>query len=492
MSDTPRIYRQGISVPLPFPPHLHLELRGLHDAYLILPHSIETQELHRFMMIHHDQAWKTDPIGEYRLDHLLDDLKNGHSPFGRGIGDMESIRRFYTSWRHVQVMETDRALVDRIKYDIKHGSLVVFRFERDPHWGMIRKSSLEPVSDPNGPVATWSGKQKVVALFRDIPDCLTGAAKAEFEAFLTPTNLAVMAAFLGGIAIVQAIPGADAVVDTMIAGLAWWQFGWAGVIAAKNFVEAVVEAGRATNRQEIMLAAKLAAAALVSLGLTLLLRKIVERVHDVRWSDDGAGDLPAPKSAPGSTNDMMDRYRAGNKGVSYPRVDKQFAPESSYDPANLTADQKVANDALENQGWDSDKIDQVLNSGSNFETQTMYPGDPVFKIGNAGLDPAGSPSPYLLNGDSYNALVGNGSIGDDGSILDRAGIKQTLALPCYNLAQNIFSGTINSQTTAVVSNINPASELFNLDDGTGSPLAGKLFISGGGSQASIDPDAINW
>lgn len=305
MSDTPKLYRQGRPVPLPFPPYPHLELRGLHDEYLILPHSIETQELHRFMMIHHDRAWKTDPIGEYRLDHLLDDLKNGHSSFGGGTGGIEAIRRFYTSWHHVGVMETDRVLVDRIKYDIRHGYLVVYRFERNPHWGMIRKTSLEPVSDPSGPVATWTGEQKVVALFRDIPECLAGAAKAEFEAFLTPTNLAVMAAFLGGIAVIQAIPGADAVVDTMIAGLAWWQFGWAGVIAAKDFVEAVIKAGRATNRQEIMLAAKLAAAALVSLGLTLLLRKIVERVHDVRWSDDrttAGGAEPSEPNAVSSTS----------------------------------------------------------------------------------------------------------------------------------------------------------------------------------------------
>jgi hypothetical protein len=44
-----------------------------------------------------------------------------------------------------------------------------------------------------------------------------------------------------------------------------------------------------------MLAAKLAAAALVSLGLTLLLKKITENVHEVRPAKDEPSEVPQPK-----------------------------------------------------------------------------------------------------------------------------------------------------------------------------------------------------
>ncbi len=492
MSDVQGIYRQSQPTPSPFPPYPYFELRARDAVYLLVPRSVSTAGIKRFAMFGDGNGMPQDFIGKLRFEHLLDDLKNGYSMFGSGTVEIGTIRNFYMSWRHVASMEQTPALIDRLKRDIEQGSLVVFRFQSSPHWAIMRQTPGEPVPAASGPVSTWDGRQKVIAMFKAIPSFLQGAAKAEFEAFLTPENLAIMAAFLGGIAVMQAVPGADAAVDALIAGIAWWQFGWAGVVAGKDFVDAVIKAGRATSNDEIMLAAKLAAAALVSLGLTLLLKKITENVHEVRPAKDEPPEVPQPKPPSGSTDDMMHRYQSGNRGVSYPRVDDQFTPESSYDPANLTADQKRAINNLRAQGWNSDKIDQVLNSGSNFNIKPLNPGDPVFKIGNTGLDPAASPSPYLLDGDSYNSLVDQGYIGNDGTILDRAGIKQSLALPCYNLAETIVSGAIKTPTTAVVSDINPASELFTLIDGTGTPLSGQLLMNGGGSQAAIDPSAINW
>ncbi|HEX7391271.1 MAG TPA: hypothetical protein VF286_14270, partial [Acidiphilium sp.] len=184
---------------------------------------------------------------------------------------------------HTPDAERDPQLVARLRRDIESGALAVFRFREDVHVSYIRRgdqSVLRPTPPVAGPVIGLSGGQKITAMFRAIPDDLEGAAKAEFEAFLTPENLGVMAAFLVGIGALQAVPGADATVDAMIACLAWWQFGWAGLVAGKEFIEAVIKADQATTQPEIMLAAKLAAAALVSLGVTLLLRKITQRVHE--------------------------------------------------------------------------------------------------------------------------------------------------------------------------------------------------------------------
>ncbi len=302
MSDVPGQYRQSRPAPSPFPPHPYFELRGRGEVYLILPHSKAPHDLERFQVFSHGGGWHQDYIGKLGLERLLSDLRNGYAVFGSGTIEISAIRRFYMDWNHVAPMEQPRALVDRLKQDIERGSLTVFRFQIDPHMGVIRQEPGQPVPQPNGAVSTWSARQKVGAMFRAIPDYLEGAAKAEFEAFLTPENLVIMAVFLGGIGALQAVPGADAAVDGMIAGLAWWQFGWAGVIAGKDFIEAVIKANRATTRDEIMLAAKLAAAALVSLGITVLLKKITENVHEVRWTkDEPQGDLPPKTKSESST-----------------------------------------------------------------------------------------------------------------------------------------------------------------------------------------------
>lgn len=73
-----------------------------------------------------------------------------------------------------------------------------------------------------------------------------------------------------GTGAVQAVSPADAAAGALIVGLAWRQFGWAGALAAKGFIGAVIEADQATAHDEIILAAKPAAAGLVSLGIIVL------------------------------------------------------------------------------------------------------------------------------------------------------------------------------------------------------------------------------
>jgi hypothetical protein len=149
-------------------------------------------------------------------------------------------------------------------------------------------------------------KQKIVAMFKAVPDSLSGAAQAAFLAFISPVNLAIMAGILVTIAGVQAIPGADAIVDGLIAALSWAQFGWAGLLAARDFAQAVAQAGQAKSNDDIKLAAQLAAAALVSLGLVVFLKKLTGKV---KQSDGLKGEEDAPKSMPKANPKQMPKQR---------------------------------------------------------------------------------------------------------------------------------------------------------------------------------------
>jgi hypothetical protein len=140
----------------------------------------------------------------------------------------------------------------------------------------------------------------------------------------------------------------------MIAGIAWWQFGWAGVVAGKDFVDAVIKAGRATSNDEIMLAAKLAAAALVSLGLTLLLKKITENVHEVRPAKDEPSEVPQPKPTP--TNEVS----AERPPVTSPKLRSDLSNEW-FDPKTGKLSWPP------NDGFSSEPVSQTLDPGTQID-----------------------------------------------------------------------------------------------------------------------------
>ena len=116
-------------------------------------------------------------------------------------------------------------------------------------------------------------------MFMAIPRHLAGAAREQLVAFLTPENLALMVGVFAIVVGVQAIPGADAVADALIAAIAWAMYGWAGLVAAKDLIEALVDTVRAQSQEEIEHAAGLAADALVTLGVTLFLKRLAERAR---------------------------------------------------------------------------------------------------------------------------------------------------------------------------------------------------------------------
>ena len=349
------------------------------------------------------------------------------------------------------------------------------------------------------PVAQWTVKHKIEAMFAAIPGHRGPAAREQFNALLTPQNLAIMVGFLAAGLAIQAIPVADAVADAIIAGLAYAMYGWAGLVAGYEFTKAVIQAGRAQSQPDIDHAAQKAADALITLGV-LFLAKLVEKikVDSGKKPKKPTKTEPSNKPARGSTDDIMQRYNRGSDGVTYPRVNNQFTPDSVYNSTAPSADQRAAINQLRSQldssgnpAWDDDKIDQVLNSGSNFGTKDYSVGDNIYKLQNLGYNPD-TPSPYILDQNGMNQLLNQGYVDENLNVTNAAGVKQYMALPCYNMDQTVFQGQVTAPTTGVTSQINSASELFNLDNGAGGVDEGKLLMTGGGSQVSLPPSAVSF
>ncbi|WP_234732401.1 hypothetical protein [Acidocella facilis] len=473
-----------------FPPHPFLTIRLHTGTLLILPQNHESFDMRRFQIY-----WEWHPsrgAGAYELEkfiqldwHIAAQIKDFYnSLLGGGANRL-----------------TDQQILDWLRSEVQSTALAAFWLQDEWMLGGAISAPAASLSSPPAtlPVAQWTAKHKIEAMFEAIPGHLGPAAREQFNAFLTPQNLAIMVEFLAAGLAIQAIPIADAVADAIIAALAYAMYGWAGLVAGYEFTKAVIQAGRAQSQPDIDHAAQKAADALITLGV-LFLAKLVEKVKvdSGKKPKKPTKTEPSNKPARGSTDDIMQRYNRGSDGVTYPRVNNQFTPDSIYDQNNPTADQELAKEQLQDQldssgnpAWDDDKIDQVLNSGSNFGTKDYSVGDNIYKLQNLGYNPD-TPSPYILDQNGMNQLINQGYVDENLNVTNAAGVKQYLALPCYNMAQTVFQGQVTAPTTGVTSQINSASELFNLDNGAGGVDEGKLLMTGGGSQVSLPPSAVSF
>nr|WP_295745596.1 hypothetical protein [uncultured Acidocella sp.] len=474
-----------------FPPHPFLTIRLRTGTLLILPQNHESFDMRRFQIYREWHLGRS--AGAYELEnlgkldwHIAAQIKDFYnSLFGGGANRL-----------------TDQQMLDWLRSEVQSTALAAFWLQDEWMLAGAVTAPAASLSPPPAtlPVAHWTVKHKIEAMFAAIPGHLGPAAREQFNALLTPQNLAIMVGFLAAGLAIQAIPVADAVADAIIAGLAYAMYGWAGLVAGYEFTKAVIQAGRAQSQPDIDHAAQKAADALITLGVTLFLARLLEKIK----ADSGKEPTKPTKTEPlkrparGSTDDIMQRYNNGNEGVTYPRRADQFTPDSVYDSTAPTADQRTAINQLQSQldssgnpAWDDDKIDQILNSGSNFGTKDYSVGDNIYKLQNLGYNPD-TPSPYILDQNGMNQLINQGYVDENLNVTNAAGVKQYLALPCYNMAQTIFQGQVTTPTTGVTSQINSASELFNLDNGAGGVDEGKLFMTGGGSQVSLAPSAVSF
>ncbi|GAA5264102.1 hypothetical protein ACOSOMT5_P0522 [Acidiphilium sp. MT5] len=345
-----------------FPPMPALLLDSMNGEgeFLVMP-ARNAVAARRFQI--RDQGFDQSHIGTVKFEQLLRALKYGQPTFGWNGIDIGKIRHFYSMLAPAIASEPTPALIDRLYSDVVGGLLAVFYFERHPTLTMSRYGRARLTGEADGPVITWTAEHKIVAMLKAVPEHLVGAAREQFEAFLTPENLAIMAATMAVLGGIQAIPGADAVVDTLMVGLAWYQFGWAGVVACKELIEAFIMAIRAKSRTDIKTAAKLAATAVLALGVTVLLYKIIARTRQGEGNTGGATKSEGEPQPISRSN--------GETGLSGRRGNQLENPKyqpSRNTPATINGREFSGHalDQMQNRGIPPSAVENAIKPGNLF------------------------------------------------------------------------------------------------------------------------------
>ncbi len=264
------------------PPRPYLELNVSQGVLLILPINNDTVLLRRFEVFPH--ALAEGRQGARAYDAMLREARSSPSAMGR-------IRRFYDEWRPGLASRiADPALVLRLNQDVHSPLLATFYFKSPAflHAAMVRRHPESVVPRPVGDISNWSVQQRIVAIFEAMFDqhdfqAVAGAdwiaLQKQLKELLTPIHLSILAVGLSGLAAAQGVPGLNVVIDTLLVGLAWTADGYAGLLAIRSFMQAVVEACTARTQQQINAAAKELASALIQLGVMTFLTVLISRIR---------------------------------------------------------------------------------------------------------------------------------------------------------------------------------------------------------------------
>lgn len=184
------------------------------------------------------------------------------------------------------------------------------------------------------------------------------------------------------------------------------------------------------------------------------------------------------RAAPGLHNRSWSEIKAD------PQEFKPERPEGAVaeDPkARSLADQQ-ATDILTEQGREKDRGLEVLNSGRDFQPVELKEGDPLYGfISEGGTKSAYSP--YWLDQNGFNDA--QSKFYDSGSgTWDRQGLKDYLALPCANQANNIVSTNVTADHTGLASTVNTATENITYVTSDGTAIPGYGIMPGGGAQTT--------
>lgn len=165
--------------------------------------------------------------------------------------------------------------------------------------------------------------------------------------------------------------------------------------------------------------------------------------------------------------------------------DDSFKTVRKVDMENLSAEDAIARKALKEQGWDNKKVKQILKSGDSFTPKELKPGDKLHAFGTQGRATNTQNSAYWLDEpgfkDVQSKFYKNGQ-------WDKEGVKNHLALPCFNRASDITTVKITQATTGIEAQIVKARELVQYTDKSGytTGMVGKI-MPGGGKQITVNP-----
>jgi len=149
---------------------------------------------------------------------------------------------------------------------------------------------------------------------------------------------------------------------------------------------------------------------------------------------------------------------------------------------------ETTKEALKAQNWKEKKVKQVLKSGDSFTETPFNPGDKLYGFNTTGRVRSLDNSAYLLDeagmDDVKSKYFKQGH-------WDKEGVKDYLALPCFNQASTIDVMTVTKPTTGIQSTIGKATERLRYDgaDGYTTGTMGKI-MGGGGRQITLDTSAL--
>ena len=204
----------------------------------------------------------------------------------------------------------------------------------------------------------------------------------------------------------------------------------------------------------------------------------VEEIVDITENDVGnrrAGLGPGPMD--GLHNQEWDKVEV---------KDNSFKTAKEVDMDNLAEDEKTAVRALKKQGRNEEQIAQMLESGDNFSTKELKPGDKLYGFDSSAnkYGAKKQDSMYWLDEAGYKDVKSryykNGN-------WDREGVKNYLALPCMNRADVVDMAEVTAPQKAIESTVGIAREQIAYSRGDYSTgMLGKI-MPGGGKQITPDP-----
>jgi hypothetical protein len=187
-----------------------------------------------------------------------------------------------------------------------------------------------------------------------------------------------------------------------------------------------------------------------------------------------------------------DGLRLHNKKWAEVRIkDGTFTPEPPQGPIELdnpsSIEQRDAIDELRRQGRSRKTIEQIMDSGRDPEIVHLDKGEKLYGFTTQGKGKLAT-SPYWMTQDEFSAV--KSQYCSDG-VWDRQGVKDYLALPCFNRADALVSADVTQDADALSTTINPAKETTFYTDEFGKRwIVPDNLMPGGGPQVTPPPSVV--
>ncbi len=239
--------------------------------------------------------------------------------------------------------------------------------------------------------------------------------RAQVAALFTPQAIALFAIMLAALAVAQ-VYGVGEIVDAILVGIAWGTAGWAGLLALKHFIGAVIDAAGETTLPPIEADAKTAADALVVLGVSFLTAVLLRaRDQENIFAKDEAPvkDTP-PVKKPAPVAKGWKDY-AASKGVDTSKV--LYRGDSR--PPNV-----IFKEGFQTRGTATDLQDYVLHNTPSDFVSTSKSEDVATSFAQKEAANSGSGYTYFVSPQNDGIDV-NQVLGDDHLFAD----EQEMAFP---------------------------------------------------------------